>query len=292
MFVRALRSGLKSRFLPKVVEDDADTESSDDETGPEPGSRLFVIDTKPNSASAMEDPRPVKKVSHQKPEVKLASSLQPGIDMKGYFSDKPNEMLHLINSSADADKLFAEKCVIKPGFEQQTSINSTRISRRQHKKNNKIEREKTAGASWFNMPAAEMTEENKMDLTILQMRDALDPKRFYKRNSDLQKLPKFFQVGKVVGTQADYHNSLSKKNRKNTLVEELLADAEFKKWGKKKYAEVLKKNPHYLREQKKWNKKKNKEKQQELAAVRGERKERKQFKKHAKKLTGDGFGDE
>lgn len=43
------------------------------------------------------------------------------------------------------------------------------------------------------MPAPEVTEEVKNDLKILQMRAALDPKRFYKKN-DLKVLPKYFQV--------------------------------------------------------------------------------------------------
>lgn len=278
-------------FFSSILE--AESESSDEEGGqrnPDVASKLFVIDNTP-SDQTNDQPTPAKKVAHYRKEVKLASSLKPGIDMSGYFSDKPNETLHLINSDNDAKKLFAEKSVIKPGFEQQFSINALKISRRQHKKNNRIEREKTAGGSWFHMPAAELTEANKLDLTVLQMRDAIDRKRFYKRNSDLQTLPKFFQVGRVVGTQADYYSTLSKKDQKNSLVEELLADAEFKRWGKKKYAEVLKKNPHYLREQKKWTKKKNKEKQQELTALKGDKKERKQFKKEFNKRQADGgFG--
>ena len=43
------------------------------------------------------------------------------------------------------------------------------------------------------MPATEMTEDKKNDLTVLQMRKILDPKRFYK-NPDLKVVPKYFQV--------------------------------------------------------------------------------------------------
>ncbi len=45
------------------------------------------------------------------------------------------------------------------------------------------------------MRAPEMTEEQKNDLTVLQMRQSLDPKRFYK-GPDIRGLPKFFQVKK------------------------------------------------------------------------------------------------
>lgn len=56
------------------------------------------------------------------------------------------------------------------------------------------ERDKTKGKNWFNMPAPELTEELENDLKVLQMRSALDPKHFYKRNS-FKTLPKYFQVG-------------------------------------------------------------------------------------------------
>lgn len=65
--------------------------------------------------------------------------------------------------------------------------------KRAQKRERKAEQEKTSGANWFNLPATEMTEERRRDLEILQMRDALDPKRHYKSN-DRTVLPKYFQV--------------------------------------------------------------------------------------------------
>lgn len=56
------------------------------------------------------------------------------------------------------------------------------------------EREKTSGDGWFNMKAPELTEELKNDLKAQQMRSAMDPKRFYKKN-DREGFPKYFQVG-------------------------------------------------------------------------------------------------
>ena len=58
----------------------------------------------------------------------------------------------------------------------------------------KAEREKTLGKKWHDMPALELTEERKKDLELLQMRGALDPKRFYKKSAQEEKLPKYFQV--------------------------------------------------------------------------------------------------
>lgn len=91
------------------------------------------------------------------------------------------------------------------------------------------------------MPATEVTEEIENDLKILQMRSVLDPKHFYKKN-DLKVLPKYFQIGTVQHSQLDYFNERgTKKNKKKSLVDELLADAEFQSFTKRKYKEVLKK---------------------------------------------------
>lgn len=103
------------------------------------------------------------------------------------------------------------------------------LSKRQEKKLRREERSKTKGSKWFDMKAPEMSEQMKNDLTILQYRRALDPKRFYKA-PDLKALPKFFQTGKVIESPADFYTSrVPIKQRKATLVDELLADAEFRK---------------------------------------------------------------
>ena len=56
-----------------------------------------------------------------------------------------------------------------------------------------LEREKTTGKNWFDMPAIEVTPELKNDLRVLKMRSALDPAQHYKAN-DSKALPKYFQV--------------------------------------------------------------------------------------------------
>jgi len=57
-----------------------------------------------------------------------------------------------------------------------------------------MERQTTKGRGWYNMPLAEMTEEKKNDLMVIQMRKALDPKRFYKGPDIRGALPKYVQV--------------------------------------------------------------------------------------------------
>ena len=57
-----------------------------------------------------------------------------------------------------------------------------------------MERTMTKGRGWYNMPVAEMTEEKKNDLMVIQMRKVLDPKRFYKGPDIRGALPKYVQV--------------------------------------------------------------------------------------------------
>ena len=102
------------------------------------------------------------------------------------------------------------------------------------------------------MKAPEMTEDLKNDLQILQMRSALDPKHFYKR-SEMKALPKYFEIGQVVESAVEYHNSKDVRKRKRTLVDELMADAEFQKFNKKKYQESVvekQKQSHYKKPKK------------------------------------------
>lgn len=90
------------------------------------------------------------------------------------------------------------------------------------------------------MPAPQLTPELKNDLRLLQMRNALDPSRHYKAN-DSKKPPRFFQVGRIVADSADFYSSrIPRRQRKQTLVDELLADEEFRRYHKNKYAELQK----------------------------------------------------
>jgi len=61
-----------------------------------------------------------------------------------------------------------------------------------------MERETTKGQGWYNMRMAEMTEEKKNDLMVIQMRKVLDPKRFYKGPDIRGALPKYVQVGALI----------------------------------------------------------------------------------------------
>jgi len=129
------------------------------------------------------------------------------------------------------------KSVITDDFGRREAIPSSKQSRREKKKAHLAEKESSKGAKWFHMKRAEMTEEEKRDLKLLKMRKALDPKTFYK-GDDMKGLPRFFQKGTVVESKAEFYSSrIPKKQRKQTLADELLADSKFVEYGSAKMEE-------------------------------------------------------
>ncbi|NXX32422.1 TDIF2 protein, partial [Nicator chloris] len=179
--------------------------------------------------------------------LRLSSSIDPGLNIKKlgglYISfdaknQKPRSSVTEPQKERKKDQLL-QKSVITPDFERKECVPPYRESLHQLKKQRRAEREKTTGDGWFGMKAPEITSELKNDLKVLKMRASLDPKHFYKKN-DRDGLPKYFQVGTVVDSPIDfYHSRIPKKQRKRTIVEELLADSEFRRYNKKKYQEIM-----------------------------------------------------
>ncbi|KAI1340451.1 Fcf2-domain-containing protein [Xylariaceae sp. FL0016] len=94
-----------------------------------------------------------------------------------------------------------------------------------------------AGERWFNMPRTDLTPELRRDLQLLRSRDVLDPKRHYKK--DTLKVPEYSQVGTIVAGPTDFFNSrLTKKERKRTLLEEVLENEDSTRRFKSKYGEI------------------------------------------------------
>lgn len=98
------------------------------------------------------------------------------------------------------------------------------------------------------MPAPELTEEIKKDLHILKSRGVLDPKRHYKKNT--LGTPKFFQMGTIIEGPSEYYSArINKKDRKDHIVEELLADQASRSYFKKKYLEIQDKKSRFTKRQ-------------------------------------------
>jgi hypothetical protein len=99
---------------------------------------------------------------------------------------------------------------------------------------------------WFDLPATPVTEEIKRDLILLKNRKYLGPKSFFKGN-DSKKLPTYFhvragafsaafrvlmsacvdQIGTVVSGPTDKASELTRRERKEHMMDELVGDGEF-----------------------------------------------------------------
>ncbi|KIN06174.1 hypothetical protein OIDMADRAFT_24507 [Oidiodendron maius Zn] len=97
----------------------------------------------------------------------------------------------------------------------------------------------TAGSKWYDLPATVVTPELKRDLQLLRMRSVLDPKRHYKKESSRPEIPEFSQVGTIIEGPTEFFSArLSNKDRKRTLVEDVLASENASGRFKAKYGEI------------------------------------------------------
>ncbi|XP_006197393.2 deoxynucleotidyltransferase terminal-interacting protein 2 [Vicugna pacos] len=176
-----------------------------------------------------------------------SSSIDPGLSIKqlgGLYINLNADKLQLNKRTLTQIKEkkkneLLQKAIITPDFEKNYCVPPYSESKHQLQKKRRQERQKTAGDGWFGMKAPELTDELKNDLKALKMRASMDPKRFYKKN-DRDGFPKYFQVGTIVDNPADfYHSRIPKKQRKRTIVEELLADSEFRRYNRRKYSEIM-----------------------------------------------------
>lgn len=176
-----------------------------------------------------------------------SSSIDPGLSIKQlgglYININANKLQSnkktVTQIKEKKKNELLQKAVITPDFEKNYTVPPYRESQYQLQKKRRKERQKTAGDGWFGMKAPELTDELKNDLKALKMRASMDPKRFYKKN-DRDGFPKYFQIGTIADNPADfYHSRIPKKERKRTIVEELLADSEFRRYNRKKYSEIM-----------------------------------------------------
>ncbi|PWN24764.1 Fcf2-domain-containing protein [Jaminaea rosea] len=121
------------------------------------------------------------------------------------------------------------------------------------------ERAKTAGSSWYDMPAfptdpkagpstsassrysssarGPTAEEMRREVQAIRLRNALDPKRFYKGGNKDKGMPKYAQLGRIISSPLEPRQTLSKAERGRTVVEELVKDAQASAYAKRKYGE-------------------------------------------------------
>ncbi|KAH8653380.1 Fcf2 pre-rRNA processing-domain-containing protein [Xylariales sp. PMI_506] len=137
--------------------------------------------------------------------------------------------------SADGDSTDATVV----GNKKQDALSVRAIQARLPKKEFEERVKATAGPSWFNMPKTDLTPELKRDLQLLKMRNVLDSKRHYKKDTSRSAVPAFSQVGTIVEGPTEYFSArMTKKERKRTLLEEVMETEDTTRKFKSKYGEI------------------------------------------------------
>ncbi|TLD28945.1 hypothetical protein PspLS_03850 [Pyricularia sp. CBS 133598] len=96
-----------------------------------------------------------------------------------------------------------------------------------------------AGSDWFNMPKTNATPELVRDLKLLRMRNVLNPKQFFKKDTRTQLVPTYCQLGTIIEGPTEFYNArLNRKERKKTLAEEVLASSDAMAKFKTKYSDI------------------------------------------------------
>ncbi|KAJ7784669.1 Fcf2 pre-rRNA processing-domain-containing protein [Mycena metata] len=116
------------------------------------------------------------------------------------------------------------------------------------KRERKALKNQTAGPDWFDLPAPAEADLPRMyrEVEALRLRNHLDPKRFYRKDEGegkgIKGLPKHFAIGKIITSTTPFgtpsSDNLTRANRKRTLVDELVDDAEAKRYAKRKFEDL------------------------------------------------------
>ena len=89
------------------------------------------------------------------------------------------------------------------------------------------------------MPRRNLSSESKTDFNLVKLRNVLDPHRHYRSSKTGASAPEFSQIGQIIEGPTEYFSSrLTSKERKSTLVEEVLATEAITGRFKKKYKEI------------------------------------------------------
>ncbi|KAJ1656011.1 hypothetical protein IWQ61_004341 [Dispira simplex] len=92
---------------------------------------------------------------------------------------------------------------------------------------------------WSTMETPIMTPELKQDLQLLSLRGALDQTRFHKRDKKRLTIPTEFQMGTVIEAPHEFYSArLTQKERKSTVVDQIMADTKVKSYLKRKVEEI------------------------------------------------------
>ena len=89
------------------------------------------------------------------------------------------------------------------------------------------------------MPRTVLTDELKRDFMLIKHRNVLDPHRHYKK--DNSGIPEYSQVGTVIEGNTEFYNArINRRDRKKTILEEVMADSSSRQRFKRKYDDIQK----------------------------------------------------
>ncbi|KAK7469115.1 dTDP-fucopyranose mutase [Stygiomarasmius scandens] len=172
--------------------------------------------------------------------------LNPGTLPPSYFSSNSIGK-NGIPSLRDPDAELAEKAYATPA-PPIPPPELTKSGKPLTKKERKQLQTKTAGPDWFDLPAPSEADLPRLhrEVEALRLRNQLDPKRFYRKQEGegkgIKGLPKHFAIGTIVATNTPFggasSENLTRAERKRTLVDELVDDAEAKRYAKKKFDDL------------------------------------------------------
>lgn len=82
-----------------------------------------------------------------------------------------------------------------------------------------------AGADWNNMPRTKIDDPKiRREFQLLRLRGVLDSKKHFKKDSRKEMFPQYSQMGTLIEGPTEYYSArVARKDRKQTLVEEVLA---------------------------------------------------------------------
>jgi hypothetical protein len=168
--------------------------------------------------------------------IQSSTQLSTGVDnRKFYLKKNKNGIVKLDSAVVDISEVDKINKNNKKALEKVKIVGqSFSLPKEEEKKT------ETTGSKWFDMPATEVTPEIKLDLQLLKMRNVLDRKRHYKKDES-KGIPKYFQVGRIVEDKSEYFSSrLTKKERKNTILDEIMDDVSSRQYFKRKFNEIQK----------------------------------------------------
>ncbi|KAH7144664.1 Fcf2 pre-rRNA processing-domain-containing protein [Dactylonectria estremocensis] len=96
----------------------------------------------------------------------------------------------------------------------------------------------TAGSEWFDLPKTKLTPEFKRDWQLLRMRGILDPK--HQKKALRASAPEYSHVGEIIAGPTEFYSArLTRKERKGTMLEEVMSSYDRTKFSAK-YASIQK----------------------------------------------------